>query len=197
MNISLSKRPAPQMPSLTFRLKKRADASAQLTLIREDGSHTTGPIGSADGYFPVHDLTHYVIEQRLGLSEGFLGLVACGWEIKDFEVKGTAKLLSAETMFAENAAGELSRQILMRQPSSFEDFLWVVDTNVQRHSPGYKNPGFNETSLTEIRERMAESVRWRELPPGDTLELTFTCPRRATLPAPTPEQRRHGSLVTR
>src|SRR2546430_8538188 len=47
-----------RMPSLLFRLKKRADAAAQLTLVREDGTHSTGPVGSAEGYFPVHDLTH-------------------------------------------------------------------------------------------------------------------------------------------
>jgi hypothetical protein len=186
------------MPTVIFRLKKRADANAQLTLVREDGSHTSGAVGSADGYFPVHDLTHYVIEQTLGLSEGFLGLVASGWEIKDFEVKGTAKLLSAETLFAESAAGELSRQILMRQPSSGEDLMWVIDTTLKGLPPGSDRPVFTETLLAQIRARITEEwQRWRELPPNGTLELVFTCPRRATIPAPTPEQRRLGALVAR
>jgi hypothetical protein len=185
------------MPSLTFRLKKRADADAQLTLVREDGSHTSGPVGSADGYFPVHDLTHYVIEQTLGLSDGFLGLVASGWEIKDFEVKGTAKLLLPETLFAENAAGELSRQILMREPSSAEDLMWVIDTKLQQHM-GYKAPVITEELLGQIRARIhGEWRRWRELPPNGTLELTFTCPRRASIVAPTPEQRQRGKLAAR
>src|SRR5436309_5122613 len=131
---------APRMPSLIFRLKKRADAAAQLTLVRDDGTHTTGPIGPGDGYFPVHDLTHYAIEQTLGLSEGFLGLVAAGWEINDFMVKGTAKRLSAESLWAECAAGELSRQILMRDPSSADDFLWAVGIKVEQTFPGYSRP---------------------------------------------------------
>ena len=50
------------MPRLTFELKKRADARAQLVLIREDGSHTLGTIGPSDGFGPVHDLTHFAIE---------------------------------------------------------------------------------------------------------------------------------------
>lgn len=186
------------MPSLTFRLKKRADAAAQLTLVREDGSHTTGPVGSADGYFPVHDLTHYAIEQTLGLSEGFLGLIAAGWEINDFGVKGTAKRLSAETMFAECAAGELSRQVLMRDPSSLEDFIWAVEIKVHQTSPHYKSPSLSEAQFAAIRERiMTEWQRWRELPPNGTLELSFTCPRAATLPPPTVDERKQGKLVAR
>jgi hypothetical protein len=186
------------MPTLLFRLKKRADANAQLTLIREDGTYSSGAVGPAEGYMPVHDITHYVIEQTLGLSEGFLGLVASGWEINDFGVKGTAKLLSSETMFAENAAGELSRQMLMREPSSAEDFMWVIDVKLQQHSPGYKGPVFTKELLEQIRTRIREEwVRWRELPPNGTLELTFTCPRLASLPAPTDEQRKRGALAAR
>jgi hypothetical protein len=186
------------MPSLLFRLKKRADAAAQLTLVREDGTRTTGPVGSAEGYFPVHDLTHYAIEQTLGLSEGFLGLVASGWEIGDFEVKGTAKRLSHETIFAEIAAGELSRQILTRDPSSLQDFLWAIDLTIQQHSPGPGRPSISESQFAVIRELIStEWRRWRELPASGTLELTFTSRRTATLPPPTVDERKRGALAAR
>ena len=186
------------MPSLLFRLKKRADAAAQLTLVREDGTHSTGPVGSAEGYFPVHDLTHYAIEQTLGLSEGFLGLVAGGWEITDFEVKGTAKRLSRETIFAEVAAGELSRQFLTRDLSSLEDFLWAIDLTIQQHPQGSGRPSVSEAQFTAIREMIStEWRRWRELPPNGTLELTFTCPHTATLPPPTADERKRGALAAR
>jgi hypothetical protein len=185
------------MPTLQFRLKKRADAHAQLTLVRADGTFSTGPVGPADGYFPVHDLTHYAIEQTLGLSEGFLGLVAGGWEIGDFEVKGTAKRLSAETLYAETAAGELSRQILMRQPSTLEDFNWAVETKVQQHTPGFSRP-LTEGQLTAIRELVAsEWRRWRELPPNGVLELTFNCLKTAMLAPPTADERKRGKLAAR
>jgi hypothetical protein len=116
------------VPELTFRIKKRRDADALLVLVREDGSTTTNSIGRPDGYGPVHDLCHYVIESTLGLSEGFLGLVASGWEISDFEVKGTVRRLPVEAFLAECAAGELSRQAMMWQYSSAEDFVWAVKT---------------------------------------------------------------------
>ncbi|MEO8450470.1 MAG: hypothetical protein ABI647_11795, partial [Gemmatimonadota bacterium] len=112
------------MPNLTFRLKKRPDTTAMLVLAREDGSVTNGPVGPALGYGPVHDLAHYVVENTLGLSEGFLGLVASGWAISDFEIKGAAKRLPHEALFAEGAAGELSRQEMMHQPTTAEEFNW-------------------------------------------------------------------------
>jgi hypothetical protein len=184
------------MPSLTFQLKKRNDGSAQLTLIREDGSVTTGPVGSADGYFPIHDLTHLVIEQALGLSEGFLGLIASGWEINDFGVKGAAKLLPPEAFLAEGAAGELSRQIVMRQPSNAADFLWVLEVKSKGPLPLRDDRPLTDDLLNAMRDRIAaEWQRWKELPPKGTLELTFTAPRLATSPPPTTEQRKRGSLA--
>jgi len=178
------------MPTLTFRLKKRANADAKIILIREDGSETHGEFGPADGYGPVHDLTHYTIEQTLDFGDGFLGLVAGGWEISDFEVKGTAKRLPPEALFAENAAGELSRQLLMRQVSSLEDYLWVLDTQIAKAGANYTRPEITQSQFDAIIERIrAEWLKWRELPPNGTLELTFTTTRRATVPPPSDAER--------
>src|SRR3954462_971379 len=157
------------MPTLIFRQEKRANGDAQLVLVREDGSSTFGAFGPVDGYGPVHDLTHYVIEQTLGLSDGFLGLVAGGWEISDFEVKGTGKRLPQEAFFAENAAGELSRQILMRQVSSLEDYLWVLDTQIAKAGVPYQRPQITQAQFDQIVERIrGEWARWRDLPPNGT-----------------------------
>lgn len=184
------------MPRLTFHLRKRADAKVQLVLIRENGTHTAGTIGPADGYGPVHDLTHYAIEQTLGINEGFLGLVASGWEIADFEVKGTAARLPDEAYFAEVAAGELSRQLLTRQVTSLEDFLWAVDLSMKQRPGAHDRPEITEAQFATIHALIAnEWRRWRELPANGTLELTFTCERRSTCPAPTPEERRAGKLA--
>ena len=186
------------MPSLTFRLRKSADAAAQLILVRDDGTHSLGAVGAADGYGPVHDLTHYAIEQTLELSEGFLGLIASGWEISDFEVKGTAKRLPAEALFAEVAAGELSRQLLTRQVSSREDFLWAVDLTMEQQRPEFTRPEITPAQFDAIHERIAsEWRRWRELPHNDAMELTFTCPRRSTSAAPTAAERRAGRVDQR
>jgi hypothetical protein len=162
------------MPTLTLRIKKRPDTSAILVLVREDGSSTAGAIGPPNGYGPVHDLAHYVVERTLGLSEGFLGLVASGWEIADFERKGVAKQLPAEAVLAEVAAGEISRQAMMWQWSSAEDYAWAVRATVRQSRPGYALPEITESLFEGMRVELVElRQRWNELAPGDTLELSF------------------------
>ena len=183
------------MPKLTFELKKRADAKAQLVLIREDGSHTVGTIGPADGFGPVHDLTHFAIESTLGLDEGFLGMCASGWEIGDFEVKGTASKLPREAVFAEIAAGELSRQLVMRQVSSLADFLWAIDLSLNKQEDGFQRPEITERQFATILARINEEWgRWRALPPNGTLQLTYASRRRCECAAPTPAERKAGRL---
>lgn len=185
------------MPKLTFELKKRADARAQLVLIREDGSHTLGTIGPSDGFGPVHDLTHFAIESTLGLDEGFLGMCASGWEIADFEVKGTAHRLPREAVFAEIAAGELSRQLIMRQVSSLEDFLWAIDLSLTKQAEGFARPDISEAQFATILARINEEwARWRALAPNGTLQLSYMSRRRCDCAAPTPAERKAGRLAT-
>ena len=72
-------------PALKIRIKKNADGSAALTLVRPDGTTTwqkqNGKLGR---FFPLHDLTHYSVETALGYTNAFYGLVASGWDIGDF-----------------------------------------------------------------------------------------------------------------
>jgi hypothetical protein len=163
------------MPTLTFRIKKRGDAqTAVLTLVREDGSSTTGLIGPPSGYGPVHDLAHYVVERALRLSEGFLGLVASGWDIGDFETKGAARRLPPEAIVAEVAAGEMSRQSVMWQWSSAEDYAWAVEATVRKSHPEYELPAITHEMFEGMRAELLELTdRWNQLAPGETLELTF------------------------
>jgi hypothetical protein len=162
------------MPKLVFRIKKRPDASAMLVLVREDGTSTSGAIGPAQGYGPVHDLAHYVVERALGLDQGFLGLVASGWDIRDFETKGATKRLPIEALFAETAAGELSRQALMWQWSSAEDYVWAVETHVKQSRPDYALPEITSETFEGMRAELLDlRHRWNQLQPGETLELTF------------------------
>jgi hypothetical protein len=150
-----------------------------LVLVREDGSSTSGSIGPPGGYGPVHDLAHYVVERTLGLSEGFLGLVASGWAIRDFEVKGTAKRLPAEAILAEVAAGEMSRQSMMWQWSSAEDYAWAVETTVRQSLPDYALPTITHDTFDGMRTELLQlRQRWNDLAPGETLELTFSTAQR-------------------
>jgi hypothetical protein len=179
------------MPTLSFRLKKRADAAAQLVLVRDDGSFTAGAIGPHAGYGPAHDLAHYVVESTLGLGEGFLGLVASGWEIADFEVKGAAAQLPPEALFAESASGQISSEHMMAQASSAEDFNWSMRATLERGGhAGYAAPEIDAETLAGIRSKLLElHLEWYALPPGETLALTFRTARPSTRPRPTPRPR--------
>ena len=173
------------MPTLTLRFKKRPDASAVLTLVRADGSSTSGSIGPARGYGPVHDLAHYVVERTLGIGDGFLGLVASGWEIGDFEKKGAAKHLPVGAILAESAAGELSRQAMMWQWSSAEDYAWAVGTYMRQASPGFEMPEITGETFEGMRLELLElRQRWNELRPGETLELEVSAAGSDTHPPP-------------
>jgi hypothetical protein len=173
------------MPTLAFRIRKRPDAHAQLVLVREDGSSTVGPIGPGDGYGPVHDLAHYVAERALGLSDGFLGLVASGWAIDDFEVKGSARRLPDEAMLAEMVAGELSREEMTHQYGAAADFEWGVAAWLRQARPDYTPPAIAADALARMRTELADlRGRWRDLAPGGTLELPFAAARRSTCAPP-------------
>ncbi|HET7459097.1 MAG TPA: hypothetical protein VFJ74_15720 [Gemmatimonadaceae bacterium] len=173
------------MPTLAFRLKQRPDAHAQLVLVRDDGSSTVGAVGPADGYGPVHDLAHYVAERALELSSGFLGLVASGWTIDDFEVRGTAQRLPDEAVLAEMVAGELSREEMTRQRSSAEEFKWGVAAWLAGARPGYAPAPIAADALDRMRAELAElRGRWRAVAPGETLELRFESAHRSTCPRP-------------
>lgn len=173
---------AASAPALRFQLKKRPDADALLVLTRGDGSFTSGSVGPAGGYGPVHDLAHYVIESTLELTQGFLGLVAGGWDIRDFEVKGAARRLPPEALLAECAAGELSRQEMMQQYSTAEEFVWALGLVMeQMHQPTAVVPSIDEATFAEMKDRLVElRDQWWEVVPGGTMELLFpplTAPR--------------------
>jgi len=163
------------MKTLTFRIKKRPDTTAILTLVRADGSSTSGAIGPPNGYGPVHDLAHLVVERTFGLTEGFLGLVASGWDIRDFEAKGAASRLPAEAVLAEVAAGEMSRQAITWQWSSAEDYSWAVETTVRKSQPDYPLPVITQELFEGMRSELLElRHRWNQLAPGETLELSLS-----------------------
>ena len=176
------------MPSLSLRFRNRADANAQLVLTREDGSFTAGDIGPPMGYGPAHDLAHYVVESTLGLAEGFLGLVASGWDIADFEVKGMAAGLPSEALYAETAAGQLSTEHMLGQPSSADDFNWAMRAKLESSNRlDFVAPTIEPALLEEMRARlMALHCEWYGVAPGGVLELEFRSSRRASCPRPTP-----------
>jgi len=164
------------MPPLRLRFKKKNDGQAVFTAVRGDGSSTSTNLGSARGFGPVHDLAHYVVETALGIHGGFLGLLAAGRNIEDFDHE--AKVWLTEDAYAAEAiAGQLSQDVGTAVPLSVEDFNWTVRDSLTRGPVAHSAPELSAGQLTELRVRLDELIRqWRGLGDGETLELDVAHP---------------------
>jgi hypothetical protein len=162
---------------LTLRFKKRADAATALVCVREDGSWTSGAVGAADGYGPVHDLAHYAVESTLGLTGGFLGLVARGWDLQDFEVRVLERIAKepdgADAGIAEGLAGFLSGEAMSGRRSTAAELNWSLGQMYAAHG-GEPPLEVSEETLAAIWQRLdALRAEWDALRPGETLERRF------------------------
>ena len=155
---------------LTIRIKKKPDGSAALSCQRADGSMTwqrqTGPQGA---FFPLHDLTHYAVETELGLEQAFFGLVAAGWGFDDFGHPWPRGPVPGEAGRAELIVGFLDTERAAGAAWTAGEF----NEGAARHEHG-ADVRLTDTELHRIRTtRHALFDRWRALPPGETLELSF------------------------
>jgi hypothetical protein len=163
------------MPELLIRIKKKTDGAAALSCIRPDGSTTwQRQEGRLGVFFPLHDLTHYAVETVLGFRRAFFGLVADGWDMSTFDERGIAARLPEDALLAEVIVGFFDAERASGSISSADDFNWKLDTYYAEHD--IPAPPFRMTdgALARIREvRGTLFSRWRDLPAGDTLELSF------------------------
>ena len=163
------------MPELTIRIKKKTDGSAALSCVRADGTTTwQRQDGNLAAFFPLHDLTHLAVESVLGFRRAFYGLLVEGWDISTFNEPGIARRLPEDAGLAEVLVGFFDTERASGVISSADDFNWKLDTYFAEH--GVPVPSFRMTddALARIRQLRSELFsRWRDLPPGDTLELSF------------------------
>jgi hypothetical protein len=141
--------------ALKLRHKKKGDGSAE-----------------AGGFGPVRDLAHYVVESQFCIKKGFLGLLASGWSVEDFN-KGVVDRMTREGVIkdagrAEVVAGLLSGDALSQVPLSVEDFNWTVP------SQSAETPCLSADELANLRQRLTTlRDQWDALTPGETLVLSI------------------------
>ena len=158
---------------MKIRLKKVPQGRPVLSVVRADGSVTTGRLGT-DGFSPVHDLAHYAVETQLRLSSGFFGLIAQGWDLPDFEVPGASAGFPDEAIVVECVVGQLTQVAFSTQPMSLDEFNWLVIQAVAGVRPGASAPVFDAAGFDRLRDEFLVLVaRWRLLPEGEILELDF------------------------
>jgi hypothetical protein len=156
-----------------IRLKKKADDRPVVSVTRADGSATSGQLG-AGSFGPVHDLAHYAVETQLGATQGFYGLLARGWNIPDFAVRGAAARFPDEAIVVECLVGQLAPVVFSAQPMTAAEFNWLAGTAVAAVRPQAEAPRFDDAGFARLRTTLLDLVaRWHELPVGGTLELDF------------------------
>jgi hypothetical protein len=153
---------------------KRKDGGALLRCVRADGSATwQRQDDNRAAFFPLHDLTHYAVESELGFARGFYGLIAEGWDIADTTGKGTRGPLPDETIEVEYIVGALSAERAGDPACTAEEFNGLAAAFAKTRKL-LEPRRLTDADLTRIRSRIDELfARWRALPQGETLELSF------------------------
>jgi hypothetical protein len=154
---------------MLIHLKKGRDGPSTLACVRDDGSRTWG---REHPFFPLHDLTHCIVESVLGFDEAFFGLIAAGWDIDDFAKPGASPKLPPQALLAEHIVGVLDRERALSHPMTATEVNEAVGASLTLAHASYQP--ITEAQLATAREwRRALEARWHGLPLGATLEITF------------------------
>jgi hypothetical protein len=164
-------------PSVRIAVKKGHRSVFYVT--RDDGSEVSWTWPSPS--FP-HDLAHYVVESRLGLSEGFWGLVAAGVDFTQLQkamdrsetgaqVRGMVGRDATQLVQAEAAAAGFG-MLFWPEPSSLLDCVaGMVAACGQRGVPA---PACSPELATEIRDDLVRlTQQWTNVPEGKALDLDW------------------------
>jgi hypothetical protein len=163
------------MADLLIRIKKKTDGSAALSCVRPDGSTTwQRQEGQLGRIFPLHDLTHYAVETVLGFQRAFYGLVAEGWDLSDFGTGGSRGKIPDEAGLAETIVGFFDLERMTGERGTAEEMNERVQSvRADRGLPSVQLQ-VTEEQVGRIRQLRAELFdRWKAVPPGEALELSF------------------------
>ena len=156
--------------SLEIKIKKGRDGRSVLTCTRPDGSTTWSHVSD---YFPVHDMSHFVVESTLGIRNGFYSLILDGWNMEDFNVKGISKTIPVEANLVEAIVGRLQRDLMPGSDFTAESF----NAEVLAVLEGIGNPSrrsVTEEELSMMRVRLRELLQeYKSIPPGESITLNF------------------------
>jgi hypothetical protein len=158
-------------PELRIQFTKRMDGCVILRCTRNDNSVTWQRHDKHAMFFGHHDLSHFAVETVLGLSQGFYGLLADGWDIADTTGKGMRGKLSDASLLAEHIVG-----LLERERSGGAEPLPAAAFNaaLERMMGSPLKRTFSDLQLNAVRKRIAALHRqWAATPPDWALDLTF------------------------
>ena len=134
---------------MLIRITKGRNGPNILACVREDGSSTWAKV---QDYFPIHDMTHYVVESTLGIPNAFYSLVRDGWDITGFAEKGVGRRLPPEANLVEALVGRLQQEVMPGHEFTVESYNEEVLAVLE----GIGNPARRQVSQSELDEMRAK-----------------------------------------
>ena len=161
---------------------------------RSDGSSTGWDFPSYGDRLP-HDLCHLVVEEGLGIDEGFWGLIDRGVEVELVDEQATlvrdGKALVeqgtdfSDLMVAEEAValcssiGMRTEQVgsvaLVRLDAPVAEYAFGAEIGGLEAETGFHFPsGTQPAAIAEVRQRLGDlGGQWRALGDGEAIVLSF------------------------
>jgi len=154
---------------MIVRFKKESDGGGTLVFVREDGSSTWM---RATRFFVQHDLMHYAVETAMGFRNAFLGLVAGGKDLADFE-DNAKSWLPPEALVVETIVSQLMYE--RAGSASPDEFHAAVDAACA--GLGLPAQAITPAQAAAARARFDELLdQWRSTPSGEMMQLPWPAP---------------------
>lgn len=158
------------MPTMHVQLKKGRDGPPALSCVRPDGSRTWSQVHP---FIPGHDLLHLALETTLGVSGGFFGLIASGWELADFAAPRASARMGNEASWVESMVGLLDQERAGGPKWSAAEFNAAMVLTCSTRGVG-GCPDVTDAQLDMVRRRHRDLLeQWAGVPPGGSLETEF------------------------
>ena len=163
---------------MRIRFVRTAGAPDRVYVRRTDGSETSWSFPTYGDAVP-HDLVHAVVEEELGIVDGFWARVDRG--VDPARINADANRIGGANKYA--GFGDDLRGLYLAE--NLANLSWGIDeiTDDERLERVAEDcaksgvdvpPRVNDAGLQRVRERLAElAARWRALVPKGTLEVTF------------------------
>ena len=163
------------MTDLLIRIKKKTDGAAALSCVRANGTTTwqrqEGQLGAV---FPPHDLTHLAVESVLAFDEAFYGLIAGGWDISSFADPAFRGRLPLQAQLSELVVGFFDLERITGDLDTAAGFNARISEFLAERKLAATSLVLTDDQLERIRAARRDLLeRWKTLPAGDTLELSF------------------------
>jgi len=165
---------------MRVRFTRKPDGHHRLTVVRDDGTSSQGPLVPGLGARAIpHDMLHALVEKTLGLGRGVYGRVNEGAplpELLDAEQRKADRAAYADPLRAELMQSEIVTALLQAETAYVgidpEDFRRRLEEECAQH--GLSLPAVSDAQLDALRALRSEyEQRWRDLPPGETLEIAM------------------------